>query len=92
VKLISSFIALTGVSMRILQIPIETLLNLAVCAEDFGFQEIYGDIASMTGWVSDEEINEFSEAILEEGSSYTQEDVESHKQRLTEWRNQYCHQ
>lgn len=76
--------------MRVLQIPIENVLNLVVCAEDFGFQEAWSDFAAMTRWVSDEEIIEYSESILTEGSSYTEEDVESHKERLKTWRDRYC--
>lgn len=72
-----------------IQVYLDTILNLVVCAEDFGFTTLYGDFAQMTGWVSDEQINEYVHEHYTLSEDYAEEDEDNARQALYEWRKSY---
>lgn len=78
---------------REITIPIESILDLISCAEDFGFNDstLMSNLFKFMGnKLSDEEIKEFAESYLANGSGYGEEDVEMITDTLTEQRNKYC--
>lgn len=72
-----------------IQVDLDTILNLVVCAEDYGYTTLYGDFALMTGMVSDKQINDYVDANFVVDEDYAEEDIQNVKDSLTEWRNKY---
>lgn len=59
-----------------IQVDLDIILNLVVCAEDYGFTTLYGDFAQMTGWVSDEQINDYVHEQYTLSEDYAEEDAD----------------
>ena len=76
----------------IIQVDLDTILNLVICAEDYGYTTLYGDFAQMAGWVSDEQINDYVHEHYTLSEDYAEEDEDNVKQTLYEWRNDYMRQ
>ena len=80
--------------MRKLEIELGNILDLIVCAEDYGFKDdvLFDSFAEMLGReLADAEI-EWYARDLENTEGYGEEDYESAKETLEEFKNQYCKQ
>lgn len=72
-----------------IQVELDTILNLVVCAEDSGWTELHGDFALMTGMVSDGQINTYVYENYTCNEDYAEEDADNARETLYEWRNSY---
>lgn len=81
---------------KTVQVEVSNILSLVHCAEDYGhgngvFMEA---MANFLGYAcSDAEIEAYAAGYLTPESrvtGYSEEDYESAKERLTEWRDRYC--
>lgn len=52
--------------MRVLTVPLDDVLSLAHCAEDYGFADdvLLSALGEMSGHVTDEEIDEYAAGFL----------------------------
>lgn len=78
--------------MRKLKIELRDILELITCAEDYGFKDdvLFDSFADMLGReLTDEEIECYARE-LESLEGYGEEDYEDVKERLEEFKEQYC--
>lgn len=81
---------------RQLTIPLDEILSLVSCAEDYGFSDdvllvAFADMCDRS--VSDEEIAAYAASFLTAESraqGYGEEDAEAVALACTEWRDKYC--
>lgn len=76
--------------MREIKTTLDNVLSHVCCAVDHGYYDdvLMCDFAALTGHVSDGEIEQF---ISEnKHNQYTDEDYDTWRERMTEWRNKYC--
>ncbi|MFA5026048.1 MAG: hypothetical protein WC503_06085 [Candidatus Shapirobacteria bacterium] len=82
--------------MRPITIPLEELLDLLSCAEDYGFDDdiFYNFVFSYINPLTDEEIEEFAQTFLTEAAirkGYGEEDYQNIKYKLTKLKETYTH-
>jgi hypothetical protein len=71
-----------------IKLSIHTIINLIICAEDYGFTQLYSDFFQMLdNKLSDSEIEDYIEVYMEQ---YEDEDIESSTEQLKELRDRYC--
>ncbi len=81
--------------MRKLTCDLSDILDLVHCSSDYGFDKatFFEAMADMTGYVSNEEIQEFADMYLtpeNRAHGYCEEDQENALETLTKWRDNYC--
>lgn len=75
---------------RILKIPLYDILDLVVCAEDYGFTELLPDFWQLIDCrLSDSEIKAYAKYMLQHNDEYTTEDYDHFIDYLTEYRDNY---
>ena len=76
--------------MREIKTTLDNILSHVCCAIDHGYYDdvLMYDFANLTGYVSDEEIEQY---ISENKSEqYSDEDYDLWRERIAEWRDKYC--
>lgn len=76
--------------MRTIHVPLCRILDLASCADDYGFADdvLMYTLYEFVGDVTDAEIAAHAASVAAE-PGYGPEDAEQITERLTEWRNTY---
>jgi len=81
---------------REITLPLDEILSLVSCAEDYGHTT---DVlmTTLAGWLdftcSDQEIDAYANWFVSPDAvkqGYGEEDKENIRERLIEWRNEYC--
>ncbi|AUR92144.1 hypothetical protein NVP1170O_031 [Vibrio phage 1.170.O._10N.261.52.C3] len=75
---------------REIKTDLYNILSHVTCAEDYGYYDdvLMSDLASLTGWVFDEEIDAYINDNLK--PPYTQADGFEWRYRINNWRSKYC--
>jgi len=75
---------------REIKTDLNNILSHIACAIDYGYYDdvLMCDFASLTGYVSDEEIKWYCDSSMSD--EYGQKDWDCWHERITEWRDKYC--
>lgn len=74
---------------KVISVDIKTIIDLIVCAEDYGFETLYPDFFEMLNHkLSDEEIEDYVSHMLED-DIYSEEDTVVRRERLERLREEY---
>ena len=79
---------------RILEIKLDDILELICCADDYGYRNdvLFEAFSLLLTTLSDEEIENYASTFLSDESKkdgFSEEDYESSKKILLEFRNEY---
>jgi len=74
---------------REIKTDLDNILSHINCAVDYGYYDdvLMTDFATMTGFVTDDEINWYVES--NKSVEYSQEDYDQWRETITEWRNKF---
>tara|TARA_R110000772_G_scaffold145490_1_gene255425 strand:+ start:1271 stop:1510 length:240 start_codon:yes stop_codon:yes gene_type:complete len=74
---------------REIKTDLDNILSHISCAIDYGYYDdvLMTDFATMTGFVTDDEINWYVES--NKSVEYSQEDYDQWRERIIEWRNKF---